>query len=450
MKTLHLILLVFCSVCLVAQAAVQADVASFRQHAQQRNQELNKAGYNFDFRCGVGKYEKPGNAHCAFVVPSGGAEQQLLFWVETNGGEARFLLVGPDEREVVSWSGKHGEQVVVQSLRPGKHRLEIDSTGVDAGQALFCLKGNVVVAADLDPRRFQEIPASSADGFYWPYILFIPEHIKYPSLFVVPNNTGFATEDMDVLRGAASNDIKREAELAERLGCPLLVPMFPRPPMKENDNLYLHALSRESMLTTVVAWKRVDLQLLQMVRNAQLLLGSRGIRSDGKLLLWGFSAAGSFVNRFAVLHPEHVLAVAGGGVGWPIAPVGEIEQERLRYPVGCSDLETFTGKPFDPVALRAVKWFLFRGGDDGNDPVRFRDCYSETDAEVIRRRFGQTPIARWPQAQRLYSDAQLNAQLVLYPGVGHTWTPAIREDIAQFFEKSLWEAIVEKNEPLSK
>src|ERR1035438_8780323 len=58
-------------------------------------------------------------------------------------------------------------------------------------------------------------------------------------------------------------------------------------------------------------------------------------------------------------------------------------------------------------------------------------------AELIRRRFGSTPAVRWPEAERLYAEAHLPARLVLYPGVGHGPTPAIREDIVQFFEKCL-------------
>lgn len=87
-----------------------------------------------------------------------------------------------------------------------------------------------------------------------------------------------------------------------------------------------------------------------------------------------------------------------------------------------------------------MTWFLYRGSEDHNDPVDFRDCYSESEAELIRRRFGSEPAARWPKAVMLYADANLPARLAVYPGVGHGTNPAIREDIAQFFEKRLREA----------
>jgi pimeloyl-ACP methyl ester carboxylesterase len=206
-----------------------------------------------------------------------------------------------------------------------------------------------------------------------------------------------------------------------------------------DSNLYLHALSRDSLLTTVDAWKRVDLQLLQMLRSAMVHLEGRGLKTDPKVLLWGFSAAGEFVNRFAILHPDRVLAVAGGGIGWPIVPATEFEKESLRYPIGLADLAAFVGKPADLDAFRSVTWLLFRGAGDDNDPVRSLDCFAESDAELIGRRFGTTPVARWAAAERFYAEARLPARLVLYPGVGHSTTPAIREDIAVFFEKRLHE-----------
>jgi hypothetical protein len=421
----------------------------FRQHLEQRNQDLIKAGHNFGRGYRLGKNDKVKQHRSEFIVPPGEEEQQLLFWVETSGADVTFRLFGPDRKEIVAWSGHQGEQLVVRQLRVGRHCLEIDSAGVEVGSALFSMKGHIIAVADLDPQYFHEYPAVPEEDFYWPYLLFLPKQIKYPCLLVVPNNTGFASEDIDLLRAAASGDIERESALAGRLGCPLLVPIFPRPPAKENGNLYLHALSRESMLTTVEAWKRVDLQLLQMVRNAQIHLEARGIKSGDKVLLWGFSAAGSFVNRFAMLHPDHVLAVAGGGIGWPIVPLAEIEHEGLRYPIGIADLDTFTGAPVDLAALRSVKWFLFRGGDDANDPVDYRDCYAEADAEIIRHRFGSAPAVRWLAAQRLYAEAQLKAQLVLYPGLGHSWTPEIREAGFEVDDVGGLDAALKRNSAMS-
>jgi pimeloyl-ACP methyl ester carboxylesterase len=174
-----------------------------------------------------------------------------------------------------------------------------------------------------------------------------------------------------------------------------------------------------------------------MVRSAQLYLENRNFRIHDRILLYGFSLAGDFVNRFTMLHPDRVLAVAGGGIAWPIVPTGEFEKEKLRYPIGLADIEAFTGKPASLDSLRSVAWFFFRGSEDRKDSVDYRDCYAEADAELIRRRFGPTPAARWPAAERLYAEERLSAWLVIYPRVGHRLTPEIQEDIVHFFEQRL-------------
>jgi|CZKI01.1.fsa_nt_gi hypothetical protein len=428
--------MLLCVACLYAQVAMQSEFDAIRQHEEQRNQELIRAGFNFGYGFGFGKIRKEKFNRLTFIIPGEAREQQLHFWVETTAGGVCFRLLDPDGNIVVNWSGHKGETSVTQRLHSGKHVLEVDTTGADEGMALFSAKGQIVVAADLDPKFFQEFPASPANGYHWPYLLFVPPQIKVPCLLVVPNNTGFPTLDLDLLRASASNEIRNESKLATRLGCALLVPMFPRPPTRDG-NLYLHALNRDSLMTTVEEWKRVDLQLLQMIQGAQAHLEGKGFTVDRRVLLSGFSASGDFVNRFAILHPDRVLALAGGGIAWPVAPIAEVGGDSLRFPIGLADVEAFTGEPASLDALRLVKWFLYRGSDDHNDPVDYRDCYAEADAELIRRRFGSTPAVRWPEAERLYAEAHLPARLVLYPGVGHGPTPAIREDIVQFFEKCL-------------
>ncbi|MBL0313613.1 MAG: hypothetical protein IPP78_13055 [Holophagaceae bacterium] len=301
------------------------------------------------------------------------------------------------------------------------------------------MKGPLLQNCKLDRAYCQEYPALPSKGFHWPYLLFIPKKVKYPCLLVVPNNTGFAVEDMELLRASASCEIQRQSALAERLGCPLLVPIFPRPSAaSEDENLYLHALSRASLLTQTEAWKRVDLQLLGMIHDAQVQLQAKGLKVGPKILLSGFSASGSFVNRFTMFHPERVLAVACGSPGgWPLAPIAELEGERLAYPVGFADLETLTGSPVKIGPLKLVNWFFYLGDQDTNDAVPFRDSFSKSDEELIFRRFGTTPVSRWKQAERLYSSQGFLARFTLYPGVPHVASPEMQTDIACFFEEQL-------------
>jgi len=254
----------------------------------------------------------------------------------------------------------------------------------------------------------------------------------------VPNNTGFAVEDLDYLRASASREITRYSKMAERFGCSLLMPIFPRPALPKG-NLYLHSLSRESLLTKEDAWARVDLQLIAMIQDARSRLAPKVVL-DPKVMMFGFSAAGSFVNRFAMLHPELVHAVACGAPGWPLAPVAEQGGERLDYPVGLGDFSALAGRPFNLSAAQDIAMFFFVGGEDTNDPVKFRDSYSASNEECIFRRFGSTPIARWRVAEKLYAERGYHASFVIYPGEGHAVSKAMERDLETFFEAQIQRA----------
>ena len=256
---------------------------------------------------------------------------------------------------------------------------------------------------------------------------------------MAPNNTGFATDDLPFLRASGLCEIAQRLGMADRLGVPLLVPLFPRPAVpSEAENLYLHALTRASLTTQVPAFRRVDLQLVAMMGDARNGLAHAGIAVSSRVLLTGFSAAGSFVNRFALLHPEQVLAVASGSPGgWPTAPVAEAAGEALTWPVGIADVEALTGKALDLRSLKKVAWFFFLGNQDRNDAVPFRDSFSKSQESIIFRLFGTEPVPRWKEAERLYKAPGLDARFRLYPGVGHVMSPEMDSEVQAFLVEAM-------------
>jgi predicted esterase len=305
--------------------------------------------------------------------------------------------------------------------------------------ASLAVKGSVAQPCQVDAAHLLEIAASPGQGFHWPYLLYVPEKPTAGHLLVAPNNTGFETEDLALLRASATCTVREQARVASTLGAPLLVPLFPRPATSEGTgNLYLHALTRAALETQRPDWKRVDLQLLAMVKDAQRRLSERGAPADRRLLLTGFSASGSFVNRFAMLHPKDVLAVAVASPGgWPLAPVATLAGEPLPYPVGLADLEALVGQPPSPEALRQIHWLFLLGADDDNDAVPHRDSFSAADQALVFRRFGKTPVSRWKKAEGLYRDAGLKARFRLYPRTGHEVSAAMQADILRFFQDAL-------------
>lgn len=406
--------------------------------ARRRGDALVKAGFNLTRAFSLGG---PGEGilRMTLLVPPHEGEHVMSAWWETGDGEISLKVREPGDAVSSAFKGRSGEVTLSLALAPGAHVLELDRSNAKGGQALLGFKGALVAPCQAKDVTVEEIAADPSREFFWPYLLALPPQVKAGRVLVVPNNTGFSTEDVAFLRASASCEVARQAPLAARLGTPLVVPLFPRPAVGgEDDNLYLHALTRAALATSVPRFHRVDLQLLAMLDDARARLAARGIETDGRALLWGFSASGSFVSRFALLHPERVRAVAAGSPGgWPIAPAATDGGEALPYPVGVADLETLTTRKADLKAARGVSFLFFLGAEDRNDAVPFRDSFSKEDEALVKRRFGPSPVTRWGQAERLWRAAGLRARFALYPDVGHEVTREMDGDVARFFEAAL-------------
>jgi len=415
---------------------------ALRKEVNERSQALVQQGFNLTHGLRLqGRGGTP--ARISLVLPPSDEEHRLSLWLAVQGGEAQLTLRGPTgQAPLLSWVARQGETGLQRRLPPGRYELEFDAGASEGGFALLGVKGPALVLPRLDAARVQERAAAPERGFHWPYFLYLPKQIKSPHLLVVPNNSGFVSTEPELLRAAAAGELNRQAALAEGLGVPLLVPMFPRPATPadgadpEAEDLYLHALSRAALLATHPAWQRVDRQLLAMVDDARQRLAQQGQVLSPRLLMSGFSASGSFVNRFAFLHPERVLALASGSPGgWPLAPLAD--GVALNYPVGVADLAALSGEAWRPAALKAVAAFIYMGDQDSNDAVVHRDSFSAADERLIFAHFGSTPLARWQLSQRLYAEQGLDARFVLYPGEAHSVTPQMQADIAAFFAERL-------------
>ncbi|MEE2526131.1 hypothetical protein V0U79_07110 [Hyphobacterium sp. HN65] len=324
----------------------------------------------------------------------------------------------------------------------------------------------------LTPRTLYRVEADPDAGFHWPYYLFVPEVVAPGSAVLIePNNDGlsgapFETHDY----WAAIRNEQLFIDYGQHLGTPVLTPVFPRPLDDGRDgNLYIHAMTRAAMLHEDPRYARPDRQLLAMLDDAHAKLAASGFDVGEDALFWGFSAAGDFVTRMAVLHPERVRAVAAGGLGGlPILPVTELDGETLSFPVGVADLELITGRALNVEALRQTPVLLYQGGADENDSVReppftcdaFRsDSYSCEQAQWVNETFGASTLDRVPFVQDLYAEFGMrDLNSLVLPGVEHTTPPEMEARIRDFFScvlagesacaagVSLSEGITEHNE----
>lgn len=184
-----------------------------------------------------------------------------------------------------------------------------------------------------------------------------------------------------------------------------------------------------------------------MIEDARERLLAKGMHTDAKGFLWGFSASGMFVNHFTLLHPEQVKAAAiGSPGGWPTVPVSIWQGSDLIYPVGIGGLALIVGKDFDLEKFKLVPQYIYVGDQDDNDAVSCSD--NDGGGQLICALFGDPQYIweRFQKAQQIFESVQARATFKIYPGVGHTITSEIYLDANKFFEKS-WYPLVQITSP---
>lgn len=283
-----------------------------------------------------------------------------------------------------------------------------------------------------------KVNKSVSEGFSYPYLLYIPNSLTKSekrsdiTLLVVPNNTGTVNDTLQFHEAVARKQLLIWAKFANRLNTAVLMPIFPRP--KKDVLVYTHALDRDVMISEKEEFKRLDLQLIAMIDHSTKELAGRNIKKKKKVWMAGFSASGMFVNRFTFMHPGQVEAAAiGSPGGWPIAPIGQFQNESLRYPIGISDISSIAGEKINFQKLQKTPLFIYMGDEDHNDSVVYADGYEKEDKELIFELFGETPLERWNLIQDFYQQEKLQASFKLYPGVKHTINNDMIADVVSFF-----------------
>jgi hypothetical protein len=288
------------------------------------------------------------------------------------------------------------------------------------------------------------VESNSKAGFNYPYFLFIPDEIpieKEQIIIIEPNNSGFASDNfekhIEKAERIASMDFYIGNYLSQNLKYPLLVPVFPRP--ESNWKIYTHALDRDVILQKGNELERIDSQLIAMFEDARSRLFQMGFSTKDKFIITGFSASGSFANRFTLIHPEKVLiSIAGGVNGLLMLPYKEINGKQMKYPIGISDYEELFEKKFDSIAFKKLPQFLFMGELDDNDAIPYDDGYDEPERKLIYDLLGEEmQPTRWNNSIKIYKSQNANAKIITYRGKGHEHPLEIKEDILDYVRGNL-------------
>lgn len=288
-----------------------------------------------------------------------------------------------------------------------------------------------------------EVSANPDKGFRYPYLLKIPDTITTQSktfLIVETNNTGKVSDDYNVHLEAARHAVVGNSVgpwLSKALAYPILMPVFPRG--ETEWQVYTHALDRDSMLAKSVPFERLDLQLKAMIEHAHDVLRDRSITVQDKIILAGFSASGTFANRFSMIHPEIIeIVVAGGLNGTLMMPALVLDGYSLDYPLGVNDFSQIANKPFNLNEWLRIKQFLFMGENDINDAVAYDDAYSEDERFIVHKTMGKfIHPERWEKSQEVYKRCGARVTFRTFKGVGHGTNGNIHSELLTFVKGSI-------------
>lgn len=288
-----------------------------------------------------------------------------------------------------------------------------------------------------------EIIVPAGEGFNFPYTLFIPDKIEEETTLIIEGaNTSKVSSSLEeaVIDVQKTFLDKKITKWNYETNFPILTPSFPKI-YKNNETIYTNMLTSATLNYEDDGLNRIDIQLINMINDAKKRLNSNNINIDEKVILDGFSASSKFVNRFALLHPEIVKLVIGGGTsGALILPIKEIDNKKLIFPIGCGTCPEITTIKIDE--FKKIKQFYYMGSEDENDPftsdekgkLKYSGTIELDEAKQLYKYVGEKMIPeRWDNIQKIYKDLGVNATFKTYSGYGHTPTPA-EEDIVNLLK----------------
>lgn len=300
---------------------------------------------------------------------------------------------------------------------------------------------SVIITSSCDNNELIYQEANPDKEFNYPYYLLIPENTsKADSTYLVveTNNSGFVSDNFNKHKKSAKKLITNQENIgvyiSKELNYPILVPIFPR--TESNWKVYTHALDRDVIEQKDNELERIDLQLIKMVQDANSTLKGLGFKNKGKIILTGFSASGTFANRFTAIHPNKVEVMAAGGLnGILFLPVDSIKNEKLNYPIGTNDFRKLFEKAFDSIAFQTTPQFLFMGKKDDNDAIQYADAYDKNERNLIYKVIGKSmQPERWSSCVDVYKNMRISGEIKSYDELGHGYDENVRKEILAFIK----------------
>ena len=254
----------------------------------------------------------------------------------------------------------------------------------------------------------------------------------------------------DLVKSLFLSRIVPFSKLAEQHGYVFIMPILPRnygpkPAFKMGAQMF----NRWTLLpapfdTTKYEFdKRPDLELLKIIDHLSGELAKNQIKVQKKVFMAGFSSGGVVANRFSILYPERIAAVAIGSAGVFMYPLSSWKGTELTYPVGIADVGKIPRPKITLNEFKKIPHFIFVGDQDlerGHSPVPEdpekdnEELFEKPQSRIIVKYFGKTNVERAKKFNEYLRSIGMKPKFTLYNGFGHEYTDDMKRSIFDYFD----------------
>lgn len=282
-----------------------------------------------------------------------------------------------------------------------------------------------------------KVPASIEGGFSFEYLLFIPSGIKdhtklvFEGMNYILDNKFDLNDEVDILYDEFKSFRDNIHYVNSKTNYPIVYPLIPR--------YYINVFSNK-IFDVKNEYERIDKQIVNVIKDVKRRLYDNDIVIDDKVILYGFSSSGIFMNRFVLLHPDIVkLVIAGGLSGTLILPFKKYKNNSLIYPVGIGNIDEVTDYKIE--RFLKIKQFYYQDINDKvdyfdskNGRVIYDEVISSEEVKVLYEVLGRKIETRWKNSRMIYRKVCKNIILRTYNYGIHSDVTA-RELSKKLFER---------------
>jgi hypothetical protein len=203
--------------------------------------------------------------------------------------------------------------------------------------------------------------ADAAIAYNW--FTYVPDTISKTErsyIWMTGLHGNLMTDDYTEITAESQQQAAWRTSLAVEHKFIMLVPVIPRP---ATNPVYAVAFDWKVFLDSTDPFCQTpDLKVNLMIDQFVNDLRNDGYNVDDKVFVDGFSAGAMFAQRYALLHPERVHAIAAGQCGGAMTLAGSIYTDtvaaQMDWPVGVYDFPSLVGREFNQDAYRQIAQFI--------------------------------------------------------------------------------------------